>query len=141
MNVDSYASMVLSSFAPVGAGGLVLREDEVDWAGAWTRFVSSMNAKARLGARLALLIAITAPLWTMGRVTSLARLSAEARTRALGGLLSHRIYLFRELALMLKVCACFAMFRSAEVRARTSYDRPVAARREVRSLPLLAEAS
>jgi hypothetical protein len=27
------------------------------------------------------------------------------------------------------------------VRARTSYDRPVPARREVRSLPLLAEAS
>lgn len=141
MNVDSHAAMVLSSFAPVGAGGLVLRDDEVDWAGAWTRFVQSMNGKARLGARLALLIAMSAPLWTMGRLTSLAKLSADKRMSALDALLTHRLYLFRELALMLKVCACLAMFRSADVRARTSYDRPAPARREVRSLPLLAEAS
>ena len=141
MSRASWAVIVLSSFAPTGAGGLVLRDDDVDWAGAWERFLSSMNAKARLGARIGLLIAVTAPLWTMGRVASIARLSAAERTRMLEGLLAHRVYLFRELTLMLKVCACLALFRSSEVRARTSYDGPAPSARVVRSLPLLAEAS
>lgn len=139
MNGNRWAVIVLSSFAPLGAGGLVLREDDVDWAGAWERFTSSMNAKARLGARIAVLIAMSAPLWTMGRVASLAKLSAEKRTRVLEALLSHRIFVVRELALLLKVCACLAMLRSDEVRARTSYDGPAPIAR--RSLPVLAVAS
>lgn len=142
---SGWAEIVLSSFAPAGAGGLVAREGEVDWADAWRRFLASMNAKARLGARIGLLIAITAPLWTMGRLASIAALGAEKRARALDALLTHRVYLFRELTLMLKVCACFALFRQSEVRARTSYDRPERASSEARSerarrLPVIAEA-
>jgi hypothetical protein len=138
----AWATMVLSSFAPAGPGGLVERNDEVDWGGAWTRFVSSLNAKARLGARLALLIALTAPLWTMGRLASLGSLRVEERSRVLGSMLSHRFYLFRELTLMLKVCACLAMFRTPEVRARTSYDRPLPEDGERRKrLPVVASGS
>ena len=47
-----------------------------------------------------------------------------ARASAMEVLLRHRLYLVRELVLMLKVCACMAMFRSCEVRARTGYDVP-----------------
>lgn len=131
----TWAALVLSSFAPVSTGGLVRSESEIDWAGAWERFVSSMNAKARLGARVAMLIAITAPLWTLTRLGSIAALGVEERARLFDRLLGHRLYVVRELVLMLKVCACLAIFRSSEVRARTSYDRPVASK--VR-LPTLA---
>lgn len=120
---ERWASVVLASFAPARAGGVV-REGEVDWASAWRTFVAGLSAKARLGAWLALFIAISAPLWAHGRVASLARLSWEARARAMDALLAHRLYLVRELVLMLKVCACMAMFRSGEVRARTGYDLP-----------------
>lgn len=120
----TWAALVLSSFAPVSAGGLVRSDREIDWTAAWERFVSSMNARARLGARVALLIAISAPVWALGRLGSLASLGAEERARLLDRLLAHRLYFVRELVLMLKVCACLAMFRSGEVRARTSYDRP-----------------
>ena len=131
----TWAALVLSSFAPATAGGLVRSESEIDWAGAWERFVSSMNAKARLGARVALLIAITAPVWTLGRLGSIASLAIEERARLLDRLLAHRVYIVRELVLMLKVCACLAIFRSSEARARTSYDKPSAVKTR---LPVLA---
>lgn len=131
----TWAALVLSSFAPVSETGLVRSEREIDWAGAWERFVSSMNAKARLGARIALLIAISAPVWALGRLGSLASLGAEERARLLDRLLSHRLYAVRELVLMLKVCACLAMFRSDDVRARSGYDRPTATKPR---LPVLA---
>lgn len=131
----TWAALVLSSFVPVSAGGLVRNDREIDWSGAWERFLSSMNARARLGARVALLIAITAPVWVLGRLGSLASLGIEERARLLDRLLAHPLYLVRELVLMLKICACFAMFRSDQVRARTSYDLPVTSKR---GLPLLA---
>lgn len=121
---ESRASIVLASFAPVGAGGIVIREGEIDWADAWSTFVTGLSAKARLGAWLGLLIAWSAPLWAYGQLASLARLGWDARARAMSVLLEHRLYLVRELVLMLKVCACMAMFRSSELRARTGYDRP-----------------
>ena len=131
----TWAALVLSSFVPATADGLVRSEREIDWTGAWERFVSSMNAKARVGARVALLLALTAPIWALGRLASMASLSPDERARLLDRLLAHRLYVVRELVLMLKVCACLAMFREGEVRARTSYDRPLAAK--VR-LPMLA---
>lgn len=120
---DRWASLVLASFAPARAGGVV-RDGEVDWSSAWRAFVGGLSAKARLGAWIALLIAISAPLWAYGRVSSIAKLSWEARASAMEVLLRHRLYLVRELVLMLKVCACMAMFRSDDVRARTGYDVP-----------------
>lgn len=134
-----WASIVLGSFAGAGPGGIVLREDEIDWADTWRRFADGLSPKARLGAWLGILIGMTAPLWTMGRFASLARLSAEKRARAMDALLQHRIYIIRELTLMMKVCACYAMFRSSEVRARTSYDLPES--RRVRLPVLLKKAS
>jgi hypothetical protein len=116
--------VVLSSFAPAHAGGIVRSEAEVDWAGAWRAFAGGLSAKARLGAYLGLAIAMLAPLWAYGRLASLAALSRDARARALDVLLTHRVYLVRELVLMLKVCACMAMFRSSAVRERSGYDRP-----------------
>jgi hypothetical protein len=131
--MTSWAAIVLSSFAPVGAAGLVLPGDAVDWRGTWREFLGGLNAKARIGACLGVLIAMSAPLWTMGQLASLARLSVESRARAMDALLRHRIYAFRELALMLKVCACMALFRSRAIRARTGYDGP-------RKLPVVLEA-
>ena len=82
-----------------------------------------------------LVICMFAPLLAMGRFATIARVSIEDRARALDVLLSHRSFAIRELTLLLKICACMAIFRSRAARERSGYDRPVASK--VR-LPMLA---
>jgi hypothetical protein len=119
-----WGAVILSSFAPTGPEGLVQREGEVDWAGAFDRFLHGLNTKARIGVRLGVVIVMTAPLWTFLCWGSFARLSSQARVELLQRLLVHRLFVVRELTLMLKVAACMAMFQSSVVLARTSFDPP-----------------
>lgn len=132
--MNGWATIVLSSFAPVGSDGIARRDDEVDWSDTWRRFAAGLSSKARAGALLAVVIAFTSPVWALGRFATLGMLSAARRAEAMDALLRHPIHLVRELTLMLKVCACFALFRSEAVRSRTGYDRPAR-----RALPVLTE--
>lgn len=132
-----WAAVILSGFVVSGATGLTTAPGEIDWLGGTRDFLEKASPKGRLGVRLGLLIAMTAPLWRWGRLTTAARLSEEDRARLLAELLEHRVYFVRELTLLLKLVGCMALLRPAAVRARTGYDRPVAAAR--RLLPVVQE--
>ena len=118
-----WASIVLAGFAS-GRGSFALGEGEVDYASALRRFTGAASDKARLGLRVAVLLAMTAPLWMWGRLRSLSSCAPEERGRVLDEMLRHRIYFVRELCLLLKLVACMAIFRGDAPRARTNYDRP-----------------
>ena len=104
---------VMSGFAP---------DEPIDWALGVERFLQRANLTGRLGVRLGVLLAVTAPLWCWGRLRSAMGLDAADRARLLEALLSHRIYAVRELALLLKLVACMALFQRSGVRAGSGYD-------------------
>lgn len=136
---EHWAPIVLSSFAS-SSRGFVVAEGDVDWLSGTRRFMSAASDKANLGLRVALAIAMSAPLWLLFRFRTLRSLSPEERSVVMERLLAHRIFFVRELTLLLKLVACMAIFRSPDARARTTYDAPpvtVTATRG-RALPVLA---
>ena len=121
----SLAPIVLASFAPHATpGGFPIAPGEVDWEGGLDRFLSAASDKARLGIAVAMTLFFFAPIFTLGRMCTLARATVEERALAMERLLSHRIFFVREMALLVKLVACMAMFRVASLRARTNYDDP-----------------
>lgn len=60
-----------------------------------------------LGVRLATWVLTFAPLWTLGRPTTFARLGDADRVRVLERVASSRVYALRELAEMLKMLGAF----------------------------------
>ncbi|MBX3273352.1 MAG: hypothetical protein KF729_24020 [Sandaracinaceae bacterium] len=134
-----WAAVVMSGFVVAGGPGLAVAPGEIDWLGGTRDFLERASAKGRLGVRVGLLLAMSAPLWCWGRLTTAARLSPEERARLLAELLSHRVFFVRELMLLLKLVACMALLRPAAVRARTGYDRPAPAARGERLLPSIRE--
>jgi hypothetical protein len=115
---------------------------EVDWNGGLDRFLGNASDKARLGIAVSMIAFFFAPLFTLGRFCTLARVTVEERAEAMTRLLDHRVLLVREMALLVKLVACMAMFRVASLRDRTGYDGPgpvvVLPKRERTSLRVLA---
>lgn len=116
-----WASLVLPSFAGTEHGFRV-RDNDVDYLDGLARFMCAAGTKARLGVRFAFLLAVTAPMWLGGKLSGFASLSSVERSELLNRMSSHRIFLIRELSLLLKLIACMAMFRSAQARERSGYD-------------------
>jgi hypothetical protein len=140
---ERWAPIVLASFLS-GTGGFTVGPAEVDWLGATRRFMSAASDKANLGLRVALAFAMWAPVWMTFRASSLAGVSPEERSRIMDRLLSHPIFIVRELTLLLKLVACMAIFRSPAARARTDYDAPSAEatgarKKKLEVLPAAAE--
>jgi hypothetical protein len=121
----SLAPIVLSSFAPLALpSGFSIGAGEVDWAGGLERFLKTASDKARLGIAVSLVAFFFAPFFVLGRFRTLARSSAEERAAAMERVLDHRFFLVREMALLVKLVACMAMFRVGALRDRTNYDDP-----------------
>lgn len=139
---ERWAPVVLSSFAG-STRGFVVHDADVEWLASTRRFMSAASDKANLGLRVAFAIAMSAPLWMTFRFRTLAGLLPEERSRVMERLLCHRIFFVRELTLLLKLVACMAIFRSADARARTGYEPPVADATgpRVRALPVLSSSS
>lgn len=134
-----WARLVLPSFAGSEAG-FTVREGEVDYLAGLARFMGAASEKAKLGIRLAFFLAVTTPFWIGGRVRGFASLSATERSELLDAMSRHRVFLVRELCLLLKLIACMAIFRAPSTRARTGYDRDEPATlpaRPRRALPVL----
>jgi hypothetical protein len=121
--------VVLSSFSGSDGGqaGFTVAEGEVDYASAAARFAGAASEKARLGFRVAVLLAWTAPLWMGRRLAMMGSLGREERSAVLDEMSRHRFFFVRELCLLLKLVACMAIFRSPAARARTGFDRPAPA--------------
>ena len=120
---QGWTRVVLSSFAGSSAG-FTVGDDEVDYLAGARRFMDAASDKACLGLRVAILMVMTAPLWMLGRFTSLRGLTREERSELLERMLRHRVFFVRELCLLLKLVACMAIFRSPAARARTGFDAP-----------------
>jgi hypothetical protein len=87
---------------------------------------------------------VTTPVCVGGRLRGFASLSPTERSEHLDAMSRHRIFLVRELCLLLKLIACMAIFRAPSTRARTGYDGDELASRAVRprrALPVLRQAS
>lgn len=85
--------------------------------------VASATIWTALGIRLSLLMVWLAPLWHLGRMTTLTRLPAGEREALLEALLKHDAYPVRQAMTLLKVFYCMAFLGDARVLAQLgAYD-------------------
>ncbi len=119
------APVVLSSFAPLALpNGFSILEDEVDWTAGLERFLKNASDKARLGIIVAMVTFFFSPFFVLGRFHTLAKASTDERAAAMERLLDHKLFIVREMTLLVKLVACMAMFRVTSLRDRTNYDDP-----------------
>jgi hypothetical protein len=117
-----WAIKVLEGFAPVEGPGLAPAEGEVDYLEAMLTMTRASTRVAALGFRIALWITVFSPVFVLGKLRLLPSLDRTARSELLVRLLGHRIFLVRELCLLMKMCACMAIFRVPSLRVRSQYD-------------------
>lgn len=124
-----WVRQVLSAFARVGGPGLAPLPDEVDYESVFARMRRNATPIAALGLRLSIWVAALAPLWLWGKLATVSRLAVGRRTELLRQLLNHRLFVVRELTLLLKLGAAMALLGTPAVRARSGYDdvQPAAA--------------
>ena len=123
---NRWALATLEAFAPPAGPGFSPGTVEVDYVGTLEEMRSSGTTLSAIAIRLALWIVAVSPMWLSGQARTIASLPASERAELLARLLAHRVYLVRELSLLLKLCACMALFRVPELRAQTRYDDPIA---------------
>ncbi len=124
-----WAKDVLSGFAAAGDSDqgdprprLVPQPGEVNFLEAYEGMIHNGTFLSGIGMRVALTFAALSPLWLTGRPTRFGSLPGDERAALLDRLLHHPVFLVAELTLLLKLCACMALFRSAGLRARSKYD-------------------
>lgn len=123
-----WAQATLEGFAPTSTReGLVPREGEVDYLHALARMARASTPRARIGLRFAFVMVAFAPIWTFTAFATMAGLPTERRAALLARLLDSSIFLVRELTLLLKLQAAFALMATPSVRARSGYDGAAAA--------------
>lgn len=119
----TWAVSILEGFAPTDGPGLAPVAGEADYLGSIQKMMRASTAKAAFGLRIGLWIAALAPVWLMGKLSTIRDLSPSGRADLLRRLLAHRSFIVRELTLLLKLGACMAIFAHPGLRARSNYDR------------------
>jgi hypothetical protein len=117
-----WATHLLAGFAPTNGPGLAPRRGEVDYAGVVLRMMREATPLAALGMRVAIWIAALAPLWLWGKLATVSKLAVERHPDLLRELLGHRLFVVRELTMLLKLCAAMALLGAPSVRQRSGYD-------------------
>jgi hypothetical protein len=134
-----------ASHPPRAISQLTPREGEVDYLRAFHRMHAGSTPLAGLGLRFALWMVALAPVWLLGRCATFSKLARAERTELLSRLLRHTSLIVRELALLLKLTAAFALLGTPSVRERSGYDKPQAAasvaREARRALPVYTPVS
>ncbi|MBL8604343.1 MAG: hypothetical protein JNK72_20630 [Myxococcales bacterium] len=116
-----WLAVILPAYAGASEG-LVVAEGEVDWLGAADAMLARSHPQARLGMHLATWVVWFAPGFLGGGASTLGAMAPEARGEFLSKMLGDARLGVRGMALMLKLTACMAMFKSAAVRGRSGYD-------------------
>lgn len=115
---------ILEGFAPHDTeGGLAPLPGEVDYLFAFETVRLSGTERARLGVRVALWFTLLAPIWLGVAFCSMASLPVQQRAAILDRMLGSDVFIVRELALLMKIGAAFALMGAPSVRARSNYDR------------------
>ena len=122
------AQIILSSFGPALSKGTASEPHSppIDYVHALTRMRRGARGRAAFGLRIALWMVLTSPLWMFKSPKLLTRVSEPVRENVLRALLLHRAYAVRELTMLLKLVASFALLGDGGVRAQTGYDPAMA---------------
>jgi hypothetical protein len=125
LNVErGFVQAILEAYAPpTSREGLVPHEGEVDYVNAFQLIADGSTDRARIGVRAGLWIIALAPLWLGVAFATMSGLPVEKRAAILDRMLSSNAFIVRELALLIKISAAFALMGTASVRARSNYDR------------------
>jgi hypothetical protein len=89
--------------------------------------VRAAPARAALGLRLAIWMCALAPLFVLGKLSTLAGLAAAEREKAIGRLAASSFYFVRSLVLILKTMGALLYAGDDAVRARMDARRPKSA--------------
>jgi hypothetical protein len=119
-----FVQATLEGFAPEDSHeGLVPYAGEVDYVGAFLTIATSGTDRARIGVRAALWLVALAPLWMGFAFSTMAGLPQQKRAEVLDRMLNSSAFVPRELALLIKISAAFALMSTRSIRARSGYDR------------------
>jgi hypothetical protein len=102
---------------PGGACGI----GAMDVEGYMTHTFARIPLEPALGIRLAIWIVALAPIFVLGRLRTIHRLSKDDRQRVLTRLTAHPVYAVRQLVLGLKAVA--ALLYAADPRVRATFTR------------------
>lgn len=115
---------ILEGYAPTTSKeGLVPLEGEVDYVQAFVLIADGSTDRARIGVRAGLWLIALAPIWLGVAFSTMAGIPVEQRAAILDRMLASNVFIVRELALLIKISAAFALMGTASVRARSNYDR------------------
>jgi hypothetical protein len=117
-----WAHDTLRAFTPNEEDCLGLGETPVRYAETMEMALSAAGPKGRFGLRCALWMATWAPLWLSGTGGTMSALEPPERALAIERLLAHPWRPIRDLAMLLKLVTCMALFREPALRYRSGYD-------------------
>ena len=121
---NAWAGAALGAMFPgsgdVGLCGIAA----MDVAGFLRQMMQRLPFRAALGLRAAVWIAALAPLFELGRATTIARLGPSDRERLVVRLIKSRIYVVRSLITLLKTFGALLYAGDASVRARLTAPSP-----------------
>ena len=115
-----WANAVLSGFLVGELGsqhGAAPPLDDVDYSSGIASLIEHGNPIASTGVRLALATIVTSPLWHWGQRRTMLEMSPEERCAILSELVDHKLFAVRELAILMKIQAAMALFKSPAMRA------------------------
>ncbi len=98
----------------------------MDLRGFLSQVMSSVPFQAALGLRLAVWIVALAPLFVLGRFTTIVGLDQAAREGLVGRLVGNRNYALRSLVMILKTIGALLYANDDTVRARMNTPAPAA---------------
>ncbi|MBK6810255.1 MAG: hypothetical protein IPL19_10530 [Sandaracinaceae bacterium] len=96
---------------------------DVDYSSGIASLIEHGNPIASAGVRVALATIVTAPLWHWGQRRTMVDMSPEERCAILAELVDHPLFAVRELAILMKIQASMALFKSPAMRAWSGYGR------------------
>jgi hypothetical protein len=121
---NAWAGAALGAMFP-GSGDAGLHGiGAMDVAGFLRAMMRRLPLRAALGLRAAVWIAALAPLFELGRVTTITRLKASDRERLVVRLVKSRLYVVRSLIMVLKTFGALLYAGDASVRARLTAGSP-----------------
>jgi len=119
-----FVQAILEAYAPsTSQEGLVPLEGECDFVSAFLLVADGSTERARIGVRAGIWLIALAPLWFGVAFATMAGLPLQKRAAIINRMLASNLFIVRELALLIKIPAVFALMASPSVRARTNYDR------------------
>lgn len=111
-----WAHLALTTIFPSGAHPRVRGADVIDGGASLEEVCQRVPARVALGLRAAVWLFALAPLFVLLRPHLLQGLDIPVRERVVAALLAHRVYVIRQLALLLKAFGALMFFAAAGVR-------------------------